>query len=430
VFRDSTLLGREDGLSGIPRPVLSVGVVAVDLAHGNNYYWFVLVACLLLGLFLWWVAHSRIGRVLRGVRQDADRAAFLGIDVYAWRFRAFTIAGAVAALAGALQAPWAQIVTPQVAHCYKSTLPVLDTLLGGAGSFCGPLIGAAAFSFIAYGTRQLAGLSELIVGTVLLAVVLLAPGRNRRAARPRRRRRASPPRSHRRDHPSGPGGLVTTLLEARGLVKAYGGISVLKGVDLTIEDGEIFAVIGPNGAGKTTLFKVLTGEVPLNGGAVYYEGEEATALPAHRRVRLGFGRTFQVSRVFAEMSVLEKMVVAIECRRRNAGERVGSILAWRPARGVEAEARERLAEVALATRSGLAAGTLSYGDRKRLELALALALRPRVLMLDEPTAGMSPNDRAEAVELIRRVRDRHRITLLLTEHDMSVVSGWPAGSWC
>ena len=172
----STLLGREDGLSGIPRPVLSLGFVSFDLARGNNYYWFLLIACALLGAVLWWLAHSRVGRVLRSIRQDADRAAFLGIDVHAWRFAAFTIAGAVAALAGALQAPWAQIVTPQVAHWYQSTLPILDTLLGGAGSFWGPVIGAFAFSFIAYGTRHLAGLSELIVGAVLLAVVLLAPG--------------------------------------------------------------------------------------------------------------------------------------------------------------------------------------------------------------------------------------------------------------
>ena len=216
---------------------------------------------------------------------------------------------------------------------------------------------------------------------------------------------------------------MTPLLEARGLVKSYGGIPVLKGVDLRVEDGETFAVIGPNGAGKTTLFRVLTGEVPLNGGTVLYRGEDVTGRPAHARVRLGFGRTFQVSRVFPEMSVIENMVVAVECRRRNAGERVGPLLAWRAAGDVTGEAHERLAEVALQTRAEVTAGTLSDGDRKRLELALALALQPRVLMLDEPTAGMSPNDRAEAVELIRRMRDRHRITLVLTEHDMSVVFG-------
>lgn len=171
----STFLGREDGITDIPRPALDFGVLRIDLASSNAYYWFLLAATVLITAFLWWLLHSRFGRTLQTVRQDAERAAFMGTNVARYRLAAFVISGAVAAVAGALYAPWSRIVTVEEVHWLASAQPMLNTLLGGVGSFWGPVVGAGLFATITYATRTLVGLSELIVGTGLLAIILLAP---------------------------------------------------------------------------------------------------------------------------------------------------------------------------------------------------------------------------------------------------------------
>ncbi|VTU19146.1 LIV-I protein H [Variovorax sp. RA8] len=171
----STFLGREDGITDIPRPVLDLGLLRIDLTSSSAYYWFLLVATVLITAFLWWLLHSRFGRTLQTVRQDAERAAFMGTHVARYRLAAFVISGAVAAVAGALYAPWSRIVTVEEVHWLASAQPMLNTLLGGVSSFWGPVVGAGLFAAITYATRTLVGLSELIVGTGLLAIILLAP---------------------------------------------------------------------------------------------------------------------------------------------------------------------------------------------------------------------------------------------------------------
>ncbi|MGO4705939.1 branched-chain amino acid ABC transporter permease [Microvirga sp. 2MCAF38] len=169
-------LGREDGFTGIRRPHLSLGFTTIDLASGNNYYYFMIVMCTLLAIGLWWVMHGRMGRVFKSIQQDAERAAFLGIDVQAYRLRSFAIASGTTAIAGALYAPWLQLLTPEIAHWTFSARPILYTLLGGVQSFWGPAVGAFVFAVLEYGTRTLHGLSEIIIGSILLVVVLAFPG--------------------------------------------------------------------------------------------------------------------------------------------------------------------------------------------------------------------------------------------------------------
>lgn len=171
----STALGREDGLAAIPRPKLGFGVFTIDLAGDTHYYFFIVVMVALSVVPLWWLSRSRFGRVLRSIHQDPERTAFIGIDVARYRLVAFTISGAFAALAGGLSAPWAQIVTPEAANLVHSVAPVLNALLGGATSFWGPMVGAVAFALVGFATRSLAGLSEIVIGTILLAIVLAAP---------------------------------------------------------------------------------------------------------------------------------------------------------------------------------------------------------------------------------------------------------------
>ena len=208
------------------------------------------------------------------------------------------------------------------------------------------------------------------------------------------------------------------LLEARGLYKGYGKVSVLKNVDLAVEAGERHVIIGPNGAGKTTLFKVLSGELPVDRGSIRFRGRDITAVKGYRRVHAGFGRTFQVARIFPAMSVQMNLVTALEAAPQSPG---GFALGGRPARAVRDEAAAILARLRLERYAEAPASLLSHGDKKRLELAQVLALKPQVLFLDEPTAGMSPADRQAAVHMIDELVAANGITLVLTEHDMGVV---------
>jgi branched-chain amino acid transport system ATP-binding protein len=222
---------------------------------------------------------------------------------------------------------------------------------------------------------------------------------------------------------SAQGAQAGALLEVDSLGKSYGAVAALKSATFSVEAGEAFAIIGPNGAGKTTLFKALTGEVMPDRGSVRFRGADVTRTPAHRRAASGFGRTFQVARVFPNTTALENVIVAIEARQRTRGESPARWYSVRPARSVVAEAEQALARIGLAALADTEARYLSHGDKKRLELALTLALQPGILMLDEPTAGMSPSDRQQTVELLARIRRDSGVTLLLTEHDMDVVFG-------
>ena len=213
------------------------------------------------------------------------------------------------------------------------------------------------------------------------------------------------------------------LLQIEQLRVSYGELEVIKGIDLNVASGETFAVIGPNGAGKTTLFKAITGEAPVTGGIVRFDGQDITRMPVHLRARGGFGRTFQVARVFQGLTVLGNVIASVEARLRGAGRSCGPWHGWRPARPVVDEAERLLAELALVQVRHVEARFLSHGDKKRLEIALVLAQEPRILMLDEPTAGMSHSDRLGIVELIQRLRRDKGVTVVMTEHDMDVIFG-------
>ena len=176
VISYSRLLGAEDGLSNIPRPKIGLGFAVLDLASSQAYYWFLLATIALATAGLWWLLHSRYGRIFQVIREDAERAAFLGINVARYRVLAFVISGAVAAFSGALYAPWTRIVTLEEIHWLQSLQPMLYTLLGGVGSFWGPAIGAAVFAAIGYYTRTYVGLYEVIVGGLLIVIILVAPG--------------------------------------------------------------------------------------------------------------------------------------------------------------------------------------------------------------------------------------------------------------
>jgi branched-chain amino acid transport system ATP-binding protein len=216
------------------------------------------------------------------------------------------------------------------------------------------------------------------------------------------------------------------LLEATGVAKAFGGLIAVGGVDVAVKPGSIVSVIGPNGAGKTTLFNVLTGLYKPSAGEVTLAGTDITGRRPDVITALGLARTFQNIRLFAAMSALENVLVAQHARLR-AGL-VGAVLRTPRVRREEREARERGRElldyVGLAAKAVEAdAAKLSYGDQRRVEIARALAADPKLLLLDEPTAGMNPRESLALAELVRRLRDERGIAVVLIEHDMRVVMG-------
>ncbi|MGE0501670.1 MAG: ABC transporter ATP-binding protein [Rhizobiaceae bacterium] len=211
-----------------------------------------------------------------------------------------------------------------------------------------------------------------------------------------------------------------TILEAKAIQKKFGGFQALSDVSFEVEADRVFAIIGPNGAGKTTLFKVLTGETKSTAGHCYFRGENISTMSADQRVGIGLGRTFQVARTFSKFSILDNVVVAIEARRRSRGQR-GRLLSVKPLGDVLDEAVMWLEQLGLAAHWKSEAGHLSLGDRKRLELAMVLALEPVMLFLDEPTAGMSQHERRQIVDLIKRIKADYGLTIVLTEHDMDFI---------
>jgi branched-chain amino acid transport system ATP-binding protein len=218
------------------------------------------------------------------------------------------------------------------------------------------------------------------------------------------------------------------LFEIRGLTRDFGGVRAIDGLDLDVDDGEIISVIGPNGAGKTTLFNLVTGMIPAGQGDIRFEGRSIVGLRPSQILELGIARTFQNVRLFPEMSVRENVMVARHCRTRSG--MLKAIFRAPSFRREEQETRQR-AEQALAFfgsrligwRFDTPARSLSYANRRRLELARAMASDPKLLLLDEPTAGMNPRETQELTELIQRLRDETGVTIVLIEHDMRVVKG-------
>jgi branched-chain amino acid transport system ATP-binding protein len=220
-------------------------------------------------------------------------------------------------------------------------------------------------------------------------------------------------------------GAPDNLLVADKVRKEFGGLVATDDIDFTIPRGSIVALIGPNGAGKTTFFNQITGVYVPTSGSIVFDGKEVVGLPPHAIVELGVGRTFQNIRLFAQMTAIENVLVGMHCRLK--GGIIGSIVGRPRVRREEKEAREHARELlvycGLPRRHEERAGTLPYGDQRRLEVARALATDPKLLLLDEPTAGMNPQETAAFTSFVRQMRDERGLTVLLIEHDMKVVMG-------
>ena len=210
--------------------------------------------------------------------------------------------------------------------------------------------------------------------------------------------------------------MAEVLLEIEGLAKRFGGVVAADGISLALQASELHAIIGPNGAGKSTLIAQLTGEIAPDGGCIRFDGEDITAVPAYRRSQLGLARSFQVTTLFPDFTALDNVALSVQAHSGH------SFRFWRNARS-ERELRDpanaALQRVGLADRAAAVVADLSHGERRQLEIAMALAARPRMLLLDEPMAGMGPEESARLVQLLQALKGE--ITVLLIEHDMDAV---------
>jgi branched-chain amino acid transport system ATP-binding protein len=211
-----------------------------------------------------------------------------------------------------------------------------------------------------------------------------------------------------------------TILKVEDLHKSFGGNKVLNGVNFTVEEGELSSIIGPNGAGKTTLFNLITGLHLPSRGAIFFQGKNIAGYQPYEVVRLGIAKAFQITSIFPRLSVVENVTAAIVSHQKRNSNLLAPVSGLKDVRD---QAYGLLESVGLADKALQQSGTLAHGNQKRLDIALALALRPQMLMLDEPTAGMSPEERRETVKLVQRLWEQLKITMLFIEHDMDIVFG-------
>jgi branched-chain amino acid transport system ATP-binding protein len=210
--------------------------------------------------------------------------------------------------------------------------------------------------------------------------------------------------------------VADALLAVDGLTKRFGGVTASDGIDLAVAPGELHAIIGPNGAGKTTLIGQLTGEIRPDAGTIRFAGDDITVLPAYKRSQRGLARSFQITSLFNDFTALDNVALAVQAHSGH------SFHFWRNARSeavLRQPAREMLARVGLAGREHVVVASMSHGEHRQLEIAMALATRPRMLLLDEPMAGMGPEESVRMIALLRELK--RELTILLVEHDMDAV---------
>ena len=437
--------GGENGLPGVPVPRIGFGAGSFAITSGWRMDTLV-AAFFLVGFALARrIVHSPFGAVLRAIKDSADRTAALGHAVGRYKLAVFVIAALYAGLAGGLLGVFQSYMPPEAFSLDTSGQLVAQTVIGGVGTLVGPLLGGAVWLYLEQNLQRIPGVGGLwkfLLG--LIFVLLITLFRRGIAGSLRafwRRTRIGRPDSL---AGRGPATLESTLpslpphpplpslplaapavrsagapaLEARGLSKNFGGIRAVQNVSLTVERGTVQAVIGPNGAGKTTLFKMLHGEVTPSAGDVLFFGQRITGLGVTGACQAGIGKSYQVNQLFSTLTVRENVRVAALAR---------SLGAFRPALfgaataipKVERQVEAVLATVGLEGRADLLPGTLAYGEKRRLEIGLSLAAGPHVLLLDEPLAGMSPEERVATKRLIARLGEQS--TLVIVEHDMDAV---------
>ncbi|HEX4331746.1 MAG TPA: branched-chain amino acid ABC transporter ATP-binding protein/permease [Usitatibacter sp.] len=444
--------GGENGLPGVPTPSIHLGPINVDFTTGWSLYPF-LAFCYFVGIVIGLrIVRSPVGTILRAIRENPLRAAAVGHSVHGYKLVAFVIAATYAGLAGGLLGVLQAFMPPDAFTFDTSGQLVMQTAIGGRGTLFGPLVGAAVWLFLQdflQATLKLGATWKLVLGTVFVLLVCFlrqgiiggikdlyaaltrrkaAAGEERRqvtAATAEEQQRAAqasvareapahelPARQHASPSYSGP------ILHATGLTKRYGGVVANENIDFTVNAGELRGIIGPNGAGKSTFFKMLTCEVPPTSGKIVFEGRDITGMSVTDVCQLGLTKSYQVNQLFNKLTVRENITIAALAELRGK-MRLDMLRSPEKIEGLRQLVDHTLELVHLTARIDTPVSELAYGEKRRLEVGLALASSPSLLLLDEPLAGMSPAERVETVALLRSIA-RGR-TMIIIDHDMDAL---------
>jgi branched-chain amino acid transport system permease protein len=375
------------------------------------------ILCVATLLIAWKVVHSRLGMGLFAIHDDEDVAEAKGVPTLRYKLTAFALSAGIAGAVGSVHAMYVGFIT--TSGVFELTVPlyvVLMSVLGGARSWFGPAIGATVITTLLY--AFISG-GEAMVGRAIVAVILISailwlpdgfvPAVKKWLAKRRRVRVPAPIAEIAPVVPTARPVGDTVLLQVRGATKRFGGLQALDGVDLDVREGEILGLVGPNGSGKTTLINVVSGFYPLTSGSVSIAGVEIGHLPAHEIARRGVARTYQIPRPFVNMTVLENVVLAATFGNpaRSAAETRDEALHW-------------IGFTGLAGKEDVLPAGLNLHERKFLELARALAAKPKLLLLDEVLSGLNPTEVDNAIRLVRAIRAQGA-TIVFVEHLMRAV---------
>jgi len=425
--------GGASGLASIPRPTFLGARLMPTRATGFNYY-YLIAACLLAALWVQWaLARSRYGRAMRATADSENAARTLGINVTGIRTLAFAISAGLAGLGGGLFANLALFVNYETFTFSSSIEFLLMAILGGSGTLAGPLVGTVTL-FLA--SQALQGLQEWQTfgyGALLALVLFLMPeGIVGSLARLRGRLSAGGIERRTAHWPQFPAGFdpvpgraeapgQTTLI-TRDLTLRFGGLVAVNTVNLAVRSASVHALIGPNGAGKSSVLNIVSGFYQASSGTVTLFGTEVEGRPPHALARLGVARTFQNTELFGRMTVLENVLVGCHLHFRSGF--LETLLRLprfrREEHAAQAQARQLLEIVGLADFADEQARNLPFGHQRRLEISRALAVHPKLLLLDEPAAGLTHGEISDLIGLIRGLVERG-LTIVLVEHHVEMI---------
>ncbi len=440
----SEYTGGENGLPGVPTPSLYLGFTTLHFTGGWAMYPF-LAACYFIGIVIALrIVRSPTGAVFSAIRENPLRASAVGHNVHAYKLMAFVVSAVYAGFAGCLLGILQGFMPPEAFTFETSGQLVMQTAIGGTGTLFGPLLGAAVWLFLQdflQSSLDFGAAWKLVLGVIFVLLVCFLrrgiiggfvdviayftakphpPAPEEAPVTAEISAAISPLASvglvrRREEAPfTGP------VIEARGVTKSFGGIVANKNINFTVEQGELRGIIGPNGAGKSTFFKMLTCEMPPTSGQIFFHGRDITGLDIASVCQLGLTKSYQVNQLFTRLTLRENVVIAALAERRGKFS-LDLLRRIDKVPGLDEQVEATLGMVGLTARADVPVAELAYGEKRRLEIALALAASPSLLLLDEPLAGMSPRERVETVQLLKNIR-RGR-TLIVIDHDMDAIFG-------
>jgi branched-chain amino acid transport system ATP-binding protein/branched-chain amino acid transport system permease protein len=436
----SAFTGGENGLPGVPTPSLYLGFTTVNFNSDSSLYvylafWFFIGVVLAMR-----IVRSPVGAVLSAIRDNPLRAAAVGHNIQAYKLTAFVVAAAYAGFAGGLLGIMQGFMPPDAFTFDTSGQLVMQTAIGGAGTLFGPLVGATVWLYLSdffQTTLHLGATWKLVLGLVFVLLVcflrrgivgglidlyrLVRGKQESKAAESDPTALVSPVPAApvvpfvQRERGTASGEII---LKAEGLTKRYGGLVANDSIDFSVSRGERRGIIGPNGAGKTTFFKMLTCEVPPTAGSIVFGDRDITGYSVTQVCQLGLTKSYQVNQLFNRLTVRENLTIAALADMRGPF-RLDLFREIKSVAGLRERVEETLTLVHLTERAERPVAALAYGEKRRLEIGLALATAPSLLLLDEPLAGMSPRERVETVQLLKSIASGR--TMIVIDHDMDAI---------